>query len=370
MSESLVRETNQLKRALGPRSMFAKVEFLHDLAANLKQTTALRRQPIVECFIEDVMASSDTIQLSNTKAHINEHRDTQIFSLFDVSYFPTLSLDFLSYRPLHLIEDDFANRFRGNTNPVVIEHMSEGFHDRVVVALFPENHVDNMQGADDAIFYFIDKFIERHNRITRKLLDSIVDQSALRLVRSATQDEIAQASSDWVWLHEHFHHQGDMPLPDYLELKANKKPLAGLEELRVDVTGMLTCLGNCGLSERSAQQTYQFILSERLLRYAVEGIPVPNYDAVASQLLFNYLKEHSGISIERGMIHLAPDLPDVLARFLNEIRSIEALIHRQSPAQVEAQLLAFVNQYTNYDVETGEYQHIDFFYEVKQRLHL
>lgn len=370
MSESIALETNELRSSLGPRAMFTDLGFLRDLAKKLKRTKELSRQPIVQCFIEDIMASDDSIRLLNTKAHINERRDNQIFSLFNASYFPSLSLDFLTYEPLHVVGDSFADKFESRTNPVTIAHMSEGFEARVVVALFPENHIDNVQEESDAIFYFIDKFVERHDRITRKMLDNIVSADAFPLVRDATPFEVEKASSHWVWLHEYHHRQGDMPLPKYVHLKASKKALAGLEELRVDITGLLACRGDCGLSARDADLTYQFILSERLLRYAVEGIPTPNYDAVASQLLFNYLREHGGIFLKDHMLHLAPRLPEVLAQFLGKIESIERLIHQQEPEQVADRLLEFVNQYTRYDPATDEYQHIDFFVDVKRRLNV
>jgi hypothetical protein len=357
MSDTLVKETNELRLPLlSSRKRYADIRFLRGLADELSRTKELSRQPVVQCL--------------RTKAHINERRDNQIFSLFDASYFPSLALDFLSYRPLNVVGERFAEKFKSHTNPVTIEHMSEGFTAPVVVALFPENHIDNLQEQDDTIFYFIDKFVVRHNRITRRLLENIVCPAAFPLVRGATHLEVERASSHWVWLHEYHHRQGDMPLPKYLGIKVSKKALSGLEELRVDMSALLALRGDCGLSDRDAELTYQFILSERLLRYAIEGIPHPNYDAVASQLLFNYLREHDGIRVKDRLLYLGSGLHDVLTQFVANIGSIERLIHRHEESCVAAELLAFTNRYTNYDPVSDDYRHIDFFLDVKQRLNL
>lgn len=367
MVTDAVQETNELRKSLSP-AMVRDRSALQALANKLRSTRALAREPIVQCFIEDVTASGDSIRLHHTKAHINEQRDHTIFSLFDASYFPSLSLDMLTYRPVNVVSDSFASRFESKTNPVTIDAMSNGFEDRVVVALFPENHIDGIQDPNDAIFYFVDKFVERHIRITRQLLTHVVAPASFPLLEGLSHDELLLISSHWVWLHEYFHRQGDMPIPERLDLKVSHRALAGLEELRADMLGLTALRGDCGLSEHHAAMTYQFILAERLLRYSVEGIPTPNYDAIASQLLFGYLRENGGVRVEGGCIKLTPRTHDVLARFLGEIQAIEARIHTESEDAVGKRLLAFVNSYTNYDAEIDVYHHVEFFVDVKRRL--
>jgi hypothetical protein len=366
--DDVIAETNALRADLGPRSAFDDPAFLHALARRLQRTAHLRHQPIVQCFIEDALAFGDTRRLTHTKSHIREARDHHLFSLFNASYFPKLSLDYLTYRPLP-VDEHLAEAFPSGTTPVNIERMTDGFASRVVVALFPENHVDGIQRGDDRIFYFIDKFIHRHKTITRPLIDAIVAPGDLRAVRAASDADIEQASSWWVWLHEYHHRQGDMPIPAYLPVKS-LKPLAGLEELRVDVSGLLVCLNDDDLPPRQARLTYELVLAERLLRYAVEGIPKPNYDAVASQLLFNYLLEAGGLVVRDGVIHLQPRLPAVLEQFLGAIHAIERRILVEPAGEVQRRLLGFTNEYTIFDEEIGDYRHLPFFAEVKQRLGL
>ncbi|MEV5674712.1 MULTISPECIES: DUF6421 family protein [unclassified Streptomyces] len=339
---------------------------LKRLARGLLASPVLRKVPIVQVFAEDVLTFAEDPRLLRTKAHINTRVDNHIFSLFDASYFPTLSLDFLSYRTSPT-DTHLDTGYPSPTMPVTIERMSKGFEARPVVALFPENHIDGRQESGDLVFYFIDKFVERHLRLTRLLVHNVMAEGSFPLVEAAGPEDIAQASSWWVRLHEYHHRQGDMPIPDFLPVK-KLKPLAGLEELRVDVSAMLACLHDSALPERGARLTYEYVLSERLLRYAVEGIPRPNYDAVASQLLFNYLIAADGIRLHNGLIHLRPGLPAVLAEFLGEIQAIEGRIHSEPAEQVQERLLRFTNQYTDYDEKAKDYQHILFFAEAKRKL--
>jgi hypothetical protein len=363
----VIDEVNRLREKIkGSRESFRDQTFLGELGQLITESPSLGQQPVAQALVDDLRDYTDGARLDNVKAHINAARDHHLFSLFDASYFPSLSLEYLTYQTLPT-NPHLATRYASNTVPVNITSSSKGFESRVVVALFPENHIDGIQDGDDLIFYFINKFVERHNRITRKMIDGVMAEKSFPLLQGVDDKTVEQASSWWVRLHEYHHRQGDMPIPAFLPVK-KAKALAGLEELRVDVSGMLACLNDPELPAEQAQQAYEYILSERLLRYAVEGIPRPNYDAVASQLLFNFLSGHGGIELRGGLIRLRPELPKVLNDFLGEIQRIEAQIHTKPVDEVKQNLLAFTNEYTDYDPETKDYRHIPFFAEIKQRL--
>jgi hypothetical protein len=362
----MILEINSIRKTLPPREEFRKGEFLRGLSTRLASSRILWDQPIVQAFAEDCLTFQDDPRLIKTKRHINNRVDNQIFSLFDVRYFPTLSLDYLSYRSLP-VDEHLARQYASNTMAVNIERKTAGFEARAAVALFPENHIDGRQQGDDLIFYFIDKFVDRHFRLTRLLIAEAMEESAFPLLRTAGPAEVERASCWWVRLHEYHHRQGDMPIPAFLRVK-RMKPLAGLEELRVDVSGMLACLHDTALPRQDARLAYEYILSERLLRYAVEGIPRPNYDAIASQLLFNYLIRAEGIYLRNNRIYLGRDLTTILASFLAEIQRIEKRIHFESPEDVKDRLLNFTKRYTDFDEEARDYRHIPYFAEIKQRL--
>lgn len=363
---SVLAEVNALRQELGDRSELRSEEHLRHLADRLEGSGELRRQPLTAALIEDLRSFTPGSRFDATKSHINERRDNHIFSLFHASYFPSLSLDYLTYEELpadpHLVE-----RYASPTMPVTVTGCSEGFTSRTVVALFPENHVDGIQQPGDLVFYFIDKFVERHNRITRKMIDAVMEKDSFPLIHGADDLKIQQASSWWVRLHEYHHRQGDMPIPEFLPAK-KYKPLAGLEELRVDVSAMLALLHDDRLPREQAHTAYEYILAERLLRYAVEGIPRPNYDAVASQLLFGYLREHRGIRVHNETIGLTSSVAEVLARFLGEIQRLESKIHEEPVGEVRKRLLELTNSYTDYDPRARDYRYVPFFADVKRKL--
>lgn len=366
--DTVIDEVNGIRHGLPRGAGRRDPKFLVELATAIGDSSHLSREPVARALVEDFNRYPETSRLVHTKTHINQARDHHLISLFDVSYFPSLSLDFLSYEPLPT-DPQLEQRYVSNTMPVTITACSTGFQPRAVVALFPENHIDGVQESCDLIFYFIDKFVERHKRITRTMIDEVMEPGSFPLIESADDPDLEMASSWWVRLHEYHHHQGDMPIPEYLDAK-KLKPLAGLEELRTDISSILACLTDSKLPSDEAQMTSEYILAERLLRYAVEGKNRPNYDAVASQMLFNYLLKNGGIKLCNERLGLCPDLPAVLDIFLKEIRSIERDIHTTSVDDVRAHLLEFTNGYTHYDEDAQDYRHIPYFAAVKRRLKL
>lgn len=346
--------------------MLRDPDSLKRLSSGLERSRFLRGQPIVSAFIEDLRSFKEGARLDATKAHINGRRDNHIFSLFYASYFPTLSLDYLTYEAVPAAPH-VAERYPSSTVPVNITTRSTGFSAAAVVALFPENHVDGRQDPGDLIFYFIDKFVGRHNRITRKVIDAAMAPESFPHIQGASDAHIERASSWWVRLHEHHHQQGDMPIPTFLSAKS-AKPLAGLEELRVDVTSMLVCLRDDALPREEALMAFEYVLAERLLRYPIEAIPRLTYDAIGSQVLFNYLLKHEGIHLAGGLIHLRPELPAVLERLVGEIEAIERRIHVEPVENVRTGLREMAHQYADYDPETREFQPMPYFAELKWRL--
>lgn len=366
--EQIVNEVNQLRKDYSLIKERSSSDFLLKLAESLKRTTYLSQQKCTQAFLKDIKANSDnqkSITLHNTKQHINSTHDNIIFSVFDSPYFPDLNIEICIYEPI-IINMDFLNQYPSNVMPVNIKQASEGFYSNVVVALFPENHIDKTQVKEDVIFYFIDKFVKRFFKITHKMiLNTIADNFFSELI-NADPMKIQEWSVCWVHLHEHYHHRGFLPLPEFIGLKS-LKPLAGLEELRVDVCSIIALLED-GNNAAFATSAARFILAERLLRYAVEGIPKPNYDAIASQLLFNYLKQEGYIYIENLKIYLSNTIWTGLKAFLNIINDIESEIQTQNPKVVQKKLLDFTKQYTNFNEATQEFHHINYFKQIKECL--
>ncbi|WP_328899948.1 DUF6421 family protein [Streptomyces sp. NBC_00441] len=365
-TQEIVSEINAIRASLPPRGDWRTKDSREWIAAELEGSPILASQPAVQALVADLRDFTPGSRMERTKRLLNEGQEGLILSLFDASYFPKLSLDVAKYRVL-ATDGVLCEKYSSPTAPVALAEHSKGFESRVVVALFPENHLDGIQTPTDRIFYFIDKFVERHQRVTQKMIKEVMEEGAFPRLGNAASVDIERASSWWVHLHEYHHRQGYMPIPDYLEAKSSK-PLAGLEELRTDVSSMLVCLNDGDLPVDDAALAYEYILAERLLRYSVEGIPRPNYDAVASQLLFTYLIQFGGIALKDGKISLGTSLPGILSNFLGEIESIESVIARDSVDHVKDLLLDFTNRYTEFDSNLGDYKHIPYFAEVKARL--
>lgn len=368
--EQLIQETNQIRKSYASVKKRSDYQFLSNIEQSIRNTRFLLHQPCVEQFLKDVQHSiaNQGISLTHTKSYINQANDQFLFSVFESPYFPDLSIEACFYDVL-AVDDVLEKKYKTNVMPVNIKMASEGFYSRPVVALFPENHIDKIQLSEDKIFYFINKFVDRFYKITHKMIKHVVADGFFDELVGATPKDIESASVYWVWLHEYHHRQGYLPLPQYLKLKTFK-PLAGLEELRVDMCGIMVCLDDQDLPPDRAKFVSRFILAERLLRYAVEGIPKPNYDAIASQLLFNFLREKGGIFIRDMKIHFTDQIFETLRQFAGSIHDIESRVQSKDPKEVQHDLLQFTKKYTNFNEEDQDFYHIEYFKQIKEMLNV
>jgi hypothetical protein len=303
---------------------------------------------------------------SEVKRLVNAMASGHIYGLFHAPYFPSLGLDGLKYEPLPLPEYP-SLCFPSPVVPVNIVQATPGFYDRVVVALFPENHIDGIQTSKDKIFYFINKFTERHIARTRPIIQAFTEPGLFDAVEALCDKGIAEASVHWVWLHEHFHREGPAPLPEYLDIKSYR-PLAGLEECRVDMEAICRIHDTPNIPRDKVDEICLFILAERLLRYSVEGIPKPNYDAIGSQVLVNFLKRAGHLWIRNGRLGLSSEYILGLEDFVSKIRSIESRLETQHRSNVKKTLLEFVNSHMNMPYESSSYRHDEFFLHIQREL--
>jgi hypothetical protein len=303
---------------------------------------------------------------SKVKQLINAMETPRLYGLFNVPYFPTLGLDGLHYEALPLPEYPGLD-FASPVVPVRVLAATPGFRDRTVVALFPENHLDGIQTANDRIFYFINQFVVRHLRRTRPIIKAFTEPGLFDRVVAMDEQAVAEASVHWVWLHERFHREGPAPLPEYLDIKSCR-PLAGLEECRVDMEAICRIHDTSAIPRDKVEAICLFILSERLLRYSVEGIPNPNYDAIGSQVLVNFLKKHGSLWVRGGRLGLAADYIDGLRAFVTRVREIESGVESRTREEVKQDLLAFVNTHMNIPYASRSYQHDEFFLTIQREL--
>lgn len=368
--EKIIEEINKLRIRYKDIPNKYNERFLYNLMNSITESELLANHPSATNLLNDLRNSieKEKILLENTKNSINDDKNNFIFSVFNASYFPELKIEACLYDNL-VIHPCLKEKYKSKVRAVNLKQATDGFKSRVVVALFPENHIDGVQLESDSIFYFINKFVDRFFKITHKMLSPVMGNDFFLALSNATINVILDACIYWVCLHEYHHRQGFLPIPKYLKIKS-LKPLAGLEEMRVDVLSIIACIEDSDLPRKQAEFTAKFILAERLLRYAIEGGIKPNYDAIASQLLFNFLKRYEGLVIQDMKIILTKKWYSTLKKLALEIENIEAHISHKSETQVQQELLDFTKQYTNFNEETQDFNHIPYFKEIKYLYHL
>ena len=333
---------------------------LRELVRGLQERVAIsdpQERALIEALVADLEAHllGPGSRFDRVKALINQLNLPVIVSVFDAAYFKGLDFDVLVYDRIH-VNGAMVRKYSTNVVPINLVRASSGFHLPHVVALFPENHLDHNQLVGDQIFYIIDKFVKRFNRTTRPLLSIGVVPHTFERLRGISDDEVQRCAAYWVWLHEYFHRQGPLPLPEFLDVKSYR-PLAGLEECRVDMHALLVLLNDDDLPYAERMQAAEFIFAERLLRYAIEGLDSPNYDAIGSQILFNFLRQEGALCVVGERIQITERLEEGIHAFVREIERIEVQIDTWPRQQVKQALVDFTKRYTNYDHRTQQYRH-------------
>lgn len=359
----VIDEINKIKRKFASHDLKDEL-VLTKLCNELRNNNKISNLPIIQFLIKDLDTFINNQSLELTKNFINKQQDNIVISLFNAPYFKTLSVDGFYYEILP-VNANLSKHFGDYLLPVNIIKSTEGFSAREVVALFPENHIDATQFRHDKIFYFIDKFVDRFYKITQKIL-CVIGSPHFEWLKTAKKQEIEEAAIYWVYLHEHFHHTGYLPVPEYLHIK-KIKALAGLEELRVDICSILYLSRNSFLEPSKSKKIAEFILAERLLRYSVEGIPFPNYDAIASQFLFQFLKDCGGLSIKNDLIYIDGNIFEALDDFVQLINKVESNILEYPEKEVQAMLLSMIQKYTAYDSHEKKYHHNEYFKMIKNK---
>ncbi len=240
---------------------------------------------------------------------------------FKCSYQPSLSLE------LSEIEDvgpslSFENKSLKYLRTVRIKQGTEGIKDPDVVAIFPENFENHIVRDDDVIFYFVDKFANRHMCHTREIIKRYVVSSQFDAIKFISEDSLGSIVSNWVVLHEKNHRQGPLPIPDSLKEKSNRMT-AAVEELRVDLLSMKECLNKSKNRKDEYRKTFEFILSERLLGYPFFRDVDLNFDAISSCILYSHLLEQHLLKFSDLEIKLDENLLPGIESLLRKIEIYE-----------------------------------------------
>lgn len=322
---------------------------LNKVRKDILQSKYLSNQDCAKILADDLQTSikNDKVDLTLTKSYINSKECNFLVSLFSVPYNPEMSFDACRFRIANIDPELYA--YKTNVMPIILEKYSDGFAPIDTVALFPENHIDGIQEDGEKIFYIVNKFTFRHVQTTKKILATCVTTDSFQNIRELNDQQIEEAVVYWVWFHEYNHQKcGGLPLPKYLKIKTTKF-IAGLEELRVDIGGMLLCAKNAQKFGSKSNYIFEFILAERLLRYGVDGVKynkkgqiTPSYDAVGSYLCFNLLLLNDGISITDGKIKINDNIISSLETIQSTINDLEHQLNTLPEQEVKLELQKFI----------------------------
>lgn len=341
------------------------------LAARLQAALAGHRaNPIVRAFAEDVERSArQPIDCSATRAALRQRDDSLVLGFFRAPYNEALGLDAFAYERV-LPDPHLAGRYpSAAVRAVSTRFATAGFRAPLCVALFPENFIAGEAIVEgDAVFYFMDRFVERFWRVTSPVLHRLSSPDTLAGLKSISPAEVLVAAATWVHLHEHFHRRGFLPLPDYLHVKKTRSA-AGLEEVRVDVLTVIACLQEAARGYPRARTVADFVLAERLFRYPFQGTPQANYDARGVQVLFSFLERRGILEVRGEQLHLhMADIVPALKEFVIAINHLEQLIRAADSGAALERRQQFIQRLAGYRDERGTFEYLPFYRQAFETL--
>lgn len=281
-----------------------------------------------------------------------------VFGLFFIVYnraalFEAVCVDYVQ-QPAEFL------KLGNNAIPVYTMRRTAGLVN--VVALFPENWLSTSSCSHGAL-YFMDVFQRRFDEITRTIIRSSCDDSVFPTIRVASDRDVSEALVAWVTLHEHFHEFGALPFSQNTKLKGSRNA-AAIEELRVDLLAMnhLKTMIEDSANSLALKAKYSLwletILAERLLRYPVQYSPNGNFDAISSQILFNYLQSKQKIKVVNDKLKIDPSYVSELNELLSMIFTAEL---RSQVEKSRIPLEVFSKEWGGFSEKNGEYEHIRYF---------
>lgn len=228
-----------------------------------------------------------------------------ILGFFDVPYNLTAFLEAASVSHVKIPRQVLEIAPNSEALPVIINSCTEGFRNPLAVAVFGEHYIESNLQEHHKAYYFIDKFVARHKAYTRLAISQFWDTKMFGQILDANDATLTQVAAIWVWLHEHFHRTGHLPIPRYLDVKSTRNG-GGAEELRADLLSILA-LSEIEYTHPIFGLAIQYIFAERLIRYPLQACPQDNYDARSSVALFTYLSNHGVLEQRDGRMYVNND---------------------------------------------------------------
>lgn len=306
--------------------------------------------PLISQFVADAQNDFEQTNYFDQLQNFN-----LVIGKFDCPYNPNLSFEAAEYENiLPSIQISNHGRMKSLVRCAHITNATTGLNDPNVVALFPENFYKHKVKNEDLIYYFSNRFCQRHRNISQKLVKQF-DIKLLSPLLELTDKKIEVLISNWVYLHEYFHRLGQLPIPEYLYEKSGRLT-AGVEELRVDLHTMKYCLDHSNDENDDYFLTFLFVFSERILSYPIHR----NLDSFDS--LSSIISSHELEVIKNQTIQINDNRYKEIHSLIEKITRWEKKAFKEAAKQLRRKSLT--DQIQNYlNNCTHEY---DFFYALKK----
>jgi hypothetical protein len=350
--QDLVVDIVRAHRAGWDRDVSRRRLVAADLVRALEPCAAL---PVVSAFIEDMtdFIAGQPLQCARTQQAVCSHADGLILGVFRDCYNRGLGLEALTYECVQ--RPSFLNAtIESSAVPVVIRKATSGFDNPRYVAIFMEEMI-GVRPSDlqsDKAFYFVDRFARRTMERTLPIARGLASGPVAAVFAAMNEQRAQDLATCWVWLHEHFHRSGPLPLPAALAIKSTRSGGA-LEELRTDLRTILGAFAGL-VDPQHVGDFANFVLGERLLRYGSEGHPQADYDARSSHIFFGLLRVFGGLSAVTETLDLdAQAMRPALAAILSHVEEFEVKIASLEPLAAKQSYARFALTYVRRDPASG-----------------
>lgn len=181
--------------------------------------------------------------------------------------------------------------------PVTLVDYTAGYDSECAV-LFPET----VAVAERPVNTFGAIFCDREAVRLRRTVTAAAPVLSLNLPPDAqaliaSQEVCEHAFALWDLIHDRAHGRGDMPFDPFLIRQRNPFWMYALEELRCDLTAYAEAVELERGGFRFARNVQYAMLLDRMIRFPITGERVRNYDGLAGQLLFAFLRERGDVRV-------------------------------------------------------------------------
>jgi Family of unknown function (DUF6421) len=171
---------------------------------------------------------------------------------------------------------------------------------------------------------FCDREAKRFRTVIAAAVDALQLDLPAEAVRLLADQELTQETFVlWDLVHDRSHSRGDLPFDPFMIKQRMPYWMYALEELRCDLTALRAAveLDNDGVA--GARLVTFAVVLDRALRFPASGTRVRNYDGLAGQLLFAYLRQGGAMRWTDSRLQVDWDcLPGVALELLAEIEEL------------------------------------------------